>query len=114
MKIIETLRELSQSILEEGNNNKVMERLKDVVMDAVIYFHRYHAKHDRTDALKRAIESMDDIKVMLRVAVDLKCITYDKYKMYEDQAHQMVKMMVSELNITFGSRKAVAERSLGR
>jgi hypothetical protein len=114
MKIMEALRQLTNSILSESSDHMVVARLKDVTLESVIYFNRFNAKNERTDSLRRAIEAMDDVKVMIKIAVELKCIEYDAFKMYEDQAQQLVKMMVSELNITFGSRKAVAERSLGR
>ena len=114
MKIMETLRQLSNSILNEASDHMVVARLKDVTLEGIIYFNRFNSKNERVDALKRSIECMDDVKMMLKIAVELKCINYDDFKAYEDQAQQIVKMMVSELNITFGSRKAVAERSLGR
>lgn len=114
MKIMETMRQLSNNILNETNGHMVMVRLKDMMLDGVMYFNRFNSKNERTDSLRRAIESMDDVRILLKIAVELKCIEYENFKSYEDQAHQLVKMMVSELNITFGSRKAVAERSLGR
>lgn len=99
MKIMDTLRALAQEVLNETNEHMVMSNLKQSLLDALIYFNRFNAKFERMDALKKAVECMDDVRILLKCAVELKCIDYEVFKSYEDQSQQVVKMMVSELKL---------------
>ena len=99
MKIHETLKALSLKILSEPSEHFVMSKLKEQTLEAVIHFNRFNAKHERQDSLRKSIECLDDIRALLKIAVELKCIVYETFKDYEDQSHQLVKMMVSEMNI---------------
>ena len=106
MKIFEVLKEITQGVFNSNvsgceSNHLVMKNLKQALLDALIYFNRFNSKFERTDALKKSIECMDDVKILLKLAVDLKCIEYDGFKKYEDLTQQVVKMMVSELKLQF-------------
>lgn len=112
MKIIDTLHDLTKTIIEENQDTQLMCKLKDKLMEGLMKFYRFHVKYNRLEELKEAIKIMDDISILLRLSVEVKDIKYENYKKYEDIRNQLVKMMVAELNIKLGSRKAVAERSL--
>ena len=99
MKINETLKALALKILSEKNEHLVMSRLQQQMLESVVQFNRFNAKHERQDSLRNAIEALDDVRALLKIVVELKCIEYDAFKEYEDQSHQLVKMMVSEMNM---------------
>lgn len=111
MKINETLKALALRVLSEKCDHLVMSRLKEQMLEAVIQFNRFNAKHERQDSLRNAIEALDDVRALLKMAVELKCVEYDNFKEYEDQSHQIVKMMVSEMNIFKRGEKKFFPRS---
>lgn len=101
VKILEVLKMMSQDILNEKSDHIVVMNLKSALLDSVIYFNRFHSRHDRVDSLKKAVEFMDDAKFLLKLAVELKCIDYDLYKKHEDLAQQVVRMMVAEIKLQY-------------
>ena len=114
MRILDTLYDITKRAIEESSNHMVIQELRTTLLYALKSFNRFNAKQVRREALNESIEYMDDAKVLLKLCIELKCIDYDVFKIYEENLYGLVKMMVAEKNIIFGSKKAVAERSLGR
>ena len=113
MKMLDTLYDVTKRVTEEKSDHIIMQELQKILIEALKCFHRFNAKAGRKEALMEAIEHVDDAKVILRLCVDMKLVTYEDFKVYEEKLQGLVRMMVAEKNIVFGSKKAVAERSLG-
>ena len=61
------------------------------------------------DALTAAILLTDDTRCLLKLSIQLKHISYEDYKKWDEVAHKIVKRLITEKNVTF--RAPPKERS---
>ena len=97
------------SLAEEVNaleaKTDLVKKLQAKVLDIYIFYNRHKNHKMQRYALTDAILFADDTRCLLKLCVQLKHIEYDQYKKWDEEAHKLVKRMITEKNITFGSNK---------
>lgn len=102
MNLNEEVYQFVESIWKTTVDNRLIDRLKDAALGIYLNYQRHKNHKMQKTALTEAILLTDDARGLLKLAVQLQYIAYDDYKKWDEDAHKIVKRLITEKTITFG------------
>jgi|GEM_PF-4946070 len=103
MNLNEEVYQFVESIWKNTIDNRLIDQLKQTALGIYLNYQRHKNHKMQRTALTEAILLTDDARGLLKLAVQLQYIAYDDFKKWDDEAHKIVKRLITEKNITFGA-----------
>ena len=103
MNLNEEVYQFVESIWKSTADNRLIDQLKQAALGIYLNYQRHKNHKMQKTALTEAILLTDDARGLLKLAVQLQYIAYDDFKKWDDEAHKIVKRLITEKNITFSA-----------
>lgn len=99
MNLSEEIYQLVESLWKIDSQELLVGKIKEAVLGVYLNYQRFKGHKMQKQALTEAVLLTDDVKSLLKLAVQLKHIAYDDYKKWDEAAHKIVKRLITEKNI---------------
>ncbi len=105
MNLNDDIYQLTESVWKQTSDSRLFKQLQDTALGIYLNYQRHKNHKMQKHALTDAILLSDDMRGLLKLAVQLQAISYDDYKKWDEAAHKIVKRLITEKNIAFGTGK---------